>query len=293
MSSLRLKPFEYFEPDDTNEAADLLAAYGAEAQILAGGVDLIPRMRAGSIEAGYVVNIQGIPGLDAIEADGPRGLHFGAMARLHDLEKTPSVKSSYPALFDAVHQITSVQTKCMGTAVGNICVATPASDVAVALMALDAVVNVVGPNGTRDIPITDFYEDYRRIALQRGEMVVGVSVPAPPSGLGTAFMNLVRTHADIAKVTVAVALQMDGERCTAARVAVGSVAPVTIRATEAEAVLTGKTIDPQTVAKAADVAAAAARPITDVRSTAGYRKEMTAVLVGRALAKAAGRAKVV
>jgi carbon-monoxide dehydrogenase medium subunit len=292
MSSLRLKPFEYYEPDDTNEATELLAAWGAEAQVLAGGVDLIPRMRSGSVEARYVVNIQPIPGLDAIES-GASGLRFGAMARLHDLEKTPSVNSSYPALFDAVHQITSVQTKCMGTAVGNICAATPASDVAVALMALDAVVEVVGPNGTRDIPMAEFYEGYRRLALKRGEMVVGVSVPAPPLGSGAAFMNLVRTHADIAKVTVAVALQTDGGRCTAARVAVGSVAPVTIRAMEAEAVLTGQTMDPQTVAKAAEAAAAATRPITDVRSTAEYRREMTAVLVSRALAKAAARAKVV
>jgi carbon-monoxide dehydrogenase medium subunit len=137
------------------------------------------------------------------------------------------------------------------------------------------------------------FKDYRRLALQRGEMVVRVSVPAPPSGLGTAFMNLVRTHADIAKVTVAVALQMDGDRCRAARVAIGSVAPMTIRAMEAEAVLTGQTMDPQAVAKAAEVAAAATQPITDVRSTAEYRREMTAVLVSRALAKAAARAKVV
>ena len=168
MSSSRLKPFEYFEPTTIKEAVSVLNAYGAKAQVLAGGIDLIPRMRTGAIQADYVVNIQAIPGLRDITLDG-EGLRFGAMTRLHDLEKLGPLKTSYPILYDAVHQITSVQTKCMGTAVGNICVATPASDVAVALMALDARLRVAGPDGEREIPMSEFYKDYRRTALTSGE----------------------------------------------------------------------------------------------------------------------------
>jgi len=290
MSSLKLKPFEYFEPATIEEAAAVLKAHGPEAQVLAGGVDLIPRMRTDVIQARYVVNIQAIPGLRDVTADGG-GLRFGAMTRLHDLEKLESVKTRYPVLYDAVHQITSVQTKCMGTAVGNICVATPASDVAVALMALDARLTVAGPDGEREIPMGEFFQDYRRTALRRGELVRAVFVPAPRAGAGGAFLNLVRTHADIAKVTVAVALEMEGEVCRTARVAIGSVEPVTMRVTAAESLLNGRKIGAESFAQAARAAAEASQPITDVRSTAEYRREMTRVLVGRTLAKAYSRAK--
>jgi len=291
MSSLKLRPFEYFEPATIQESTAILAAHAPEAQVLAGGIDLIPRLRGGSIEADYVVNIQRIPGIDRIEADGDTGLRFGAMARLHDLETSESVRVSYPALYDAVHQITSVQAKCMGTAVGNICVATPASDVAVALMAYDAQFTIAGPNGERQLPISEFYVGYRQTALQRGEMVTGVSMPAPIEGMGVSFMNLVRTHADIAKVTVAVALEMEGDTCRAARVAVGSVAPVSMRVPEAEAELTGRKIGPESFTRASAAAGEACRPITDLRSTAEYRKEMVRVLVGRTLSKAHSRAR--
>ncbi|GAG01236.1 unnamed protein product, partial [marine sediment metagenome] len=120
-----LRPFEYFEPGTVKEAVQLLSAYAEKAQVLAGGIDLIPRMRKGMIKADYLVNIQKIPSLEAIEANGAKGLRFGAMARLHAMETSKAIQRDYPVLYEAVRQIASVQTKYMGTAVGNLCVATP------------------------------------------------------------------------------------------------------------------------------------------------------------------------
>jgi carbon-monoxide dehydrogenase medium subunit len=291
MSALRLPPFEYYEPADTAEVSGILAEHGEAARVLAGGADLLPRMRAGSVKAGHVVNIQRVPGLDYMRPAEDGGIEFGAMASLHALETWSDLVSGYPAIYDAMHQITSVQTKCMGTAVGNLCVATPASDVAPALAAHDARVVVSGPEGSRTVPMADFYPAYGCTALGRGEFVTGVEVPAVPAGHGAGFFNLVRTHADIAKVTVTAAVVLKDGICTRARIALGSVAPTMIRAHNAEALLEGKLFTDELAAQAAAAAAAEAKPITDLRSTEEYRREMVRVLVGRALHKAADRAR--
>ncbi|MFC1867117.1 FAD binding domain-containing protein [Thermodesulfobacteriota bacterium] len=286
-----LKPFDYFEPGTVREAAQLLATHAGSARVLAGGIDLIPRMRMGKIKADVLVNIQKIPGLDAVEADSAGSLKFGAMATLHSLETSKAVRESYPALYKAIHQISSVQAKHMGTAVGNLCVATPASDVATSLFALGAELTITGVEGERKEPIHAFYLDYGRTSLQSGEMVTEVFLPAPPAGTGTAFMNLIRTHADIAKVTVATVITATGGICREARIAVGAAAPTVFRAAKAEAVLKGQKVTPETIHEAAEKAAGETEPITDLRSTAEYRREMTGVLVRRALEKASAKAK--
>ena len=286
-----LKPFDYFEPGTVKEAVKLLSTHGEKAQVLAGGIDLIPRMRKGAIKADYLINIQNIPELEYIKDGGAKGLKFGAMARLHSLETSKEVQKSYPILYEAVHQITSVQTKYMGTAVGNICVGTPASDVATVLLALDAELMIAGVNGERTEPMPKFYVDYLRTSLKRGELVTGVLLPNPTNGMGTAFLNLVRTHADIAKISVAIAITVEKDICKEARIAIGSAAPTIFRATKAEAVLKGQKINSEAITKAAETAAGETKPITDLRSTAEYRKEMARVLVTRALEKALERAK--
>jgi len=276
-----LKHFYYFEPATVNEAVKLLSTYGEKAQVLAGGVDLIPRMRKGIIKADYLVNIQKIPGLEHIETNGAKGLEFGAMTRLRSIETSTAIKKDYPILYDAIHQITSVQTRYMGTAVGNLCIATPASDVATALMALGAEVEIAGVDGERAEPMEKFCIGYLCTSLKRGEMVTGVFLPSPPPGTSTAFFNLVRTHADIAKVSVAVAVVLQDGVCKDARIAVGAAAPTVFRATKAEAVLKEYNVTSQAIIKAAETAADETKPITDLRSTTEYRKEMTRVLVRR------------
>jgi len=281
-----MKPFEYLEPRTVREATELLSTYGGKARILAGGIDLIPRMRKGEIETEYVVNLQKIPGLEHIAAHEKRGITFGAMARLRSIEVSKTIQNKYPILYEAIHQITSVQTKYMGTVVGNVCVATPASDVATALFALGARLRISGAKGERTEPIEKFYVDYRVTCLKRGEMVTEVVLPDPPPGIGTAFLNLVRTHADIAKISVAAAIVVQNGICQEARIAIGAAAPTVFRAANAEALLMGQKITPQVIDKVAEIAAGETKPITDLRSTAEYRMGMAKVLVRRAVQKA-------
>ena len=287
-----MKPFEYFEPRTVGEATQLLSNYGEKAQILAGGIDLIPRMRKGDVKAEYVINIQKIPGLEDIGPDGKKGLKFGAMAKLHSVETSKAIQNNYPILYEAIHQITSVQTKYMGTVVGNLCVGTPASDVATALFALGTELKIAGVKGERTQPIEKFYLDYLRTSLQRGEMVTGVFLPNPRPGTGAAFVNLVRTHADIAKISVAVAILVQDGICRQARIAMGAAAPVVFRTAKAEAALIGQKLSSQVISKAAETAAGETKPITDLRSTAEYRKETAKVLVRRALEKALEKIKI-
>jgi len=286
-----LKPFEYFEPGTVAQAVRLLLSYGDKAKVLAGGVDLIPRMRQRKVTPEYVVNIQRIAGLDYIRGNGSKGLRFGALTTLHSLELSPRIQKDYTVLYEAVHHIASVQVKTMGTAVGNLCVATPASDVATALIALGAEVKIVSVTGERTIPIENFFVGVGQTILEPGQIVTEVLLPDLPARTGGAFLKLVRTAADIAKVNVAVNLRVTSNKCEDVKIVLGSVAPTVFRAIKAEKVLGGQKPDPEVIKAAAEAAATQAKPITDLRSTAEYRRETTEVLVRRALERALEGAK--
>jgi len=286
-----LDPFDYFEPEDIREASELLSAKGEKACILAGGIDLIPRLRKRMLEADHVINIQKIPMMDSISFISGKGLTFGAMTRLRSLEKSSLVQDEFLILYEAIHQIASTQVKFMGTAVGNLCVGTPASDLSTVMIALDAQLTIANAEGQRNVPLSEFYLDYYRTDLEPGELVTHVFLPIPHNGTGTAFMNLVRTRADIAKVSVAVSLSVKNGVCSENRIAVGAAAPTVFRASKAETLLKGRKINTEVIQEAAKAAAEQTQPITDLRSTAGYRKEMTRVLVGRTLEMAHERAR--
>ena len=285
-----LKPFDYFEPSTVKEAVALLSKK-SKAQILSGGVDLIPRMRNGKIKANTLINIQKIAGLSALSLERNKGLKFGARTSLHALELSKDVQALYPILYEAIHQIASIQVKNMGTAVGNLCVGTPASDVATAIMALGGELTIAGPDKKRKEPIEKFYKDYLKTSLKKGEMVTEVFLPNPASGSGTGFLNLVRTKGDSAKVSVAVSISLNKGVCQEAKIALGAVAPTIFRAKKAEAILQGQEINADRISRAAEAASQETRTITDVRSTSEYRKEMTGVLVRRAIEQALERAK--
>jgi carbon-monoxide dehydrogenase medium subunit len=285
-----LKPFDYFEPTTIKEAVQLLSKYGTKAKVLAGGVDLVARMRRRQVQPRYVVSILRIPRLDYIRSD-KKGLRFGALTTIRSIELSPIVKKDYAVLYEAASQIVSVQVKTMGTAVGNLCVATPASDIAVALYALGARLRIAGPASERVIPIEDFFVGVNQTVLKPDEIVTEVIVPSPAPQTGGAFFKLVRTASDIAKVNVAVNLTFANGTCREARVALGSVAPTVFRATRVEKALNGQRLEPKVVEKAAQLAAQQAKPITDLRSTVDYRREMVRVLVRRAVEKALTRAR--
>lgn len=285
-----LKPFEYLEPKSLEEATGALSKFGTEAKVYAAGVDLVPRMRRRVIQPKCIINIQSIEELDDVIAGNGNGVRIGALASKRSIEISDLIKEKYFVLHEAIANIVSVQVKTQGTAVGNLCVATPASDVAPALYVLDAKLNVFGPSGQRAIPIDEFYLGVGKTVLAPNEIITEILLPAPAANTGGAFKKLVRSAEDIAKVNAAASITMDKGICKDVRIALGSVAPTVVRAKKAEEVLRGKKIDQKLIEKAAKTAAEEVTPISDLRSTADYRKETSAVLVKRVLEKAIERA---
>jgi carbon-monoxide dehydrogenase medium subunit len=156
---------------------------------------------------------------------------------------------------------------------------------------LGAQLKIAGAKAARTEPIEKFYLGHRRTSLKRGEMVTEVFLPSPAPGTGTAFLNLARTHSDISKVSTAVSIVLRKEICREARIAVGAAAPTVFRAVKAETELAGQKLTPELISRASEIAASETRPITDLRSSAEYRKETAKALVRRALEKAVERAK--
>ncbi len=278
-----LLPFEFSEPTTVGEVVEMVDGRGS--RVLAGGVDLVLKMRLRQITPEKVVSLQRVPGLDFVESNA-LGLRFGALATLRQIEQSQVVQEGWLLLFDAMSSIVSVQTKVMGTAVGNLCVGTPASDVAPALLAMGARLKIVGTGASREVPIEDFFVDVSKTVVGPHEIVTEVLVPRPSAGSGGAFMKLSKTAEDIAKVNAAVVVTLAERTCLDVKIALGSVAPTPIRASQAEALLKNKEMGPQAIAEAAEAAGETSQPISDVRSTAEYRREMVRVLVRDALNRA-------
>lgn len=287
-----MRPFELFEPETLEEALSLLSQYGKKAKVLAGGLDLVGKMRRWQIDPEFVVSIRRIPGLDYIKGNGKRGVRIGALTPIRSLEQSPAIKQGYAPLYEAARLFASVQVKTMGTVAGNICVATPASDIAPALYVLGAKLKIVGAGSEKTVPIEDFYAGVGCTILQPDEIVTEILLPAVPAGASGWFMKLEKTKADIAKVNVAVMVVVADGICKKARIALGAVAPTVIRAEKAEEILKGKKLEQKTIREAAEAAAEEAKPISDLRSTAEYRREMVSVLVRRAIGQAYKRATV-
>ena len=286
-----LRPFELFEPDSMEEAIQLSGDYGDRGKILAGGLDLISKMRRWQMNPEALISIQNIPDMDYIQGNGTGDIRIGALATLRALELSPLIRNHHDMLYEAVHQIASVQVKTMGTAVGNLCVATPASDVAPPLVALGAELEITGSDGKKNVPLEIFYKGLEETILEPGHIVTEIHIPAVPAGSGGAFLKLAHTAACIAKVNVAVMMEIDNDLCKEVRIALGSVAPTVVRATRAEDMLRGRAPDAEAIGGASRSAAENATPISDLRSTAEYRKEMVGVLVKKGIEKALERAK--
>ncbi len=286
-----LKPFEYHEPTSIEEAVQTLSVYGDKASVLSGGVFLLYAMRLRKIEPECLVSIQRIPGLDYIEGDRAKGMKIGALTTLRSLELSTVIQRNYFHIYEAVHQIGSIQVKNMGSVVGNLCVGTPASDIAPPLLVLGADLNIAGPTSTKTISLDKFFLDVNKTILQPDEIVTEIVLPGMPEAASASFLKLTRTKDDISKVNAAAMIVVENNICSEVKIALGSVAPTTIRAKKAEEVLKGEKPEEKTIIAAAEAAAEEAKPITDIRSTAEYRKEMIKVLVKRAIEEALKRKK--
>ncbi len=286
MSYTTLKEFEYYEPKDLDEALSLADKYGGRAKILAGGTDLTVLMMRRKLTPEAVINISRIKDLDFVRWNNGSGLKIGALCNLRSIEKSKAVRENYPLLFNAVRLIGSIQIRDMATIGGNLCNASPAADTAPPLLAMDANVKIVGRGGQRTVPLEEFFLGPGKTALGQGEILTEVDAGTLPPGTGSAFAKMGRTPTDISKVSAAVVLRTRGNACDDVRIALGAVAATPIRAKGAEQTLLGKEISDEALEATSIAASEDAKPITDVRSTARWRKAAIKYLVRNLLENA-------
>jgi len=277
-----MRRFEYFEPATLGEASALLARYQGRAQPLAGGTDLLVELKEQLRRADCVVNIKKIPGIGGLTFDAREGLRIGALVTAREIEVSPVAIQHYPSLVQAARELGSIQVRNRATIVGNVCRASPSADTLPPLIADGAQVVIHGGGGDRLVALEDFFTGPGKTVLKPEELVTEIRVPAPAPRTGKVYIKHGRRKAmELATVGIAVSLS-DRE----VRIVLGAVAPTPIRARRAEALLRGKTLSDELIKKAAEAAAGESAPISNVRASAAYRREMVAVLTRRALHRA-------
>ncbi|MBF8283632.1 MAG: FAD-binding PCMH-type protein [Anaerolineales bacterium] len=278
-----MKAFEYFAPRSLAEATEVLARYQGEARTVAGGTDLLLKMKAGRLSPKAIVNIKRVPELRGLTFNSH--LTLGALTTLEEIKQSSMIRERYPALSDAAATMASVQIRNLATVGGNLCNAAPSADLAPILIALNAAARLAGFKGERRIPLEDFFTGPGTTVLAPGELLVSLEVP-PPAGPSVYLKHSPREHMDIAVVGIGLALRGYNplsQECAEPRVVLGAVAPVPLRARRAEAELTGGPLAAERIDRAAKIAAEEAKPIDDVRGSAWYRRRMVAVLTRRGL----------
>jgi len=286
-----VRRFELALPRTVEECLEILAQGGRDTKVVAGGTDLLPQLKNGLLKPPRVADLSGIPALRALQRANGQGLRIGAAVTARTIERDPHVQSAYPALAESGALVGSVQIRNLATVGGNLCNAAPSADMAPPLLALDAEVVVAGPRGQRQLPLASFFRDVRQTVLGPDELLVEIVVPAPgPRSGGQYLRHTPRRELDIAVVGVASQLTLANGRCTKARIALAAVAPVPLRATAAEQALEGQAVTPDLIKRAADLAVDAARPISDQRGSADFRRHLVRVLTRRTLTTALARA---
>jgi carbon-monoxide dehydrogenase medium subunit len=295
MSTRVLPEFEVLVPQSKEEALELLSQHKENAAILAGGTDLLVQMKGqlkclckGDHAFRYLLGLSEVPGLDYIEYDETEGLRIGAMATLTQVGEHPIVQEKYPGLAESIKVCGTVQTRNVGTVVGNLLNASPCADCGCAALAWGGSVVLESAAGSREVEIDNFWLGYRIIARKADELAVEVKLPSSSNGTVSTHHKMTRVEHDLAKLATSVRLDMDGKTCKSARIAMSSVAPTVIRLKETEKLLTGVEITDEVLARVADSASSEVTPIDDVRSTAEYRRDVAGVIVKRSIQKACG-----
>lgn len=281
----------YFEPTSISECCALLKEYGNDAKLLAGGTDLVPSMKSRSISPVAVISLHRIPDIGEINVKDD-GVTIGACVTLRKISLCNEL-NKWPVLKEAAGHVSSMQIRNVATLGGNACNASPCADAVEGLMIYNAKVNITGTAGSRQVPIDKFFAGPGKTVLLPGEMAVSFFVPNPTDRSGASYKKFsIRGDTDISIVGAGAYVELGaGGLVTVARISLASVAPVPMRAIEAEKYVIGKKITADVAIKAAEIAACEAKPISDTRASAGYRVEMVKVWVKNALIEAAKAVK--
>lgn len=283
---------KYFQPKSVEECQTLLKEYGADAKVLAGGTDLVPRLKNGLLHPVAVIGLMDIPGIDAIEVTDD-GLTLGTLANLRKISLDQRLKKDYKVVMEACGHVSSMQVRNIATIGGNACNASPSADAIHGLLLNDAVVTIASGSGTREMPLHEFFKGPGKTALEPGELVLKFFMPAPKAHTGASYQKYaIRGDSDISIVGAGARLTLAEDGTVAeARITLASVAPTPLRMFEAEQMLVGSKLDAEGIAKAAELCSTQVAPITDQRATREYRIEMVRVWVRHALEQALERAE--
>jgi len=282
----------YEAPETIQAAVKLLAGTKGLGRVLAGGTDLLVQMRSDIIEPDLVVDIKKIPDMHKVTTE-KGGFRIGAAVSGAELSEHPKFSKVWPGVMEAFDLIGSTQIQGRCTMVGNLCNASPAADSVPALVAAGATVSIVGPKGKRTVPVEKIPAGPGKTTLAKGEIITSIFLPKRPPKSGDAYLRFIpRTEMDIAVVGAGVSLTLDRKGvCTAARVALGAVAPTVVLVPAAAKALIGTKVDEEALEKAAAAASAACRPIDDKRGTKEYRIKVAGVMTRRAAQIALDRAR--
>lgn len=282
----------YCEPKSAGECIELLKKYGTEAKMVAGGTDLVPKLKNRVLKVKTVIGLQSIPEINGIKKTA-EGIEIGALTSLRVISKSEEVKEHWLALAEAAGHVSSMQIRNMATIGGNVCNASPSADAVQGLIATDAVVNIVSENGTRTVPIIDFFTGVGKTVLKEGEFVISFTIPAPKANTGATYLKFaIRGDTDITIVGAGSSITLDNSGKVAnAIVSLAAVAPTPIRVEAVEKLITGKVLTEELIEEAGELAANSCNPITDQRATKEYRIEMVKVWTKNALREALKRAK--
>jgi carbon-monoxide dehydrogenase medium subunit len=281
--------FAYHRPSSVKEAVSLLGSLGDDARAIAGGHSLIPMMKLRLASPSHLIDLAGVADLKGIREDG-KDIVIGTMTTQHEVIGSDLLGKKIPILAETATLIADPQVRYVGTIGGNVANGDPGNDMPAVMMCLNATYHAVGKSGERRIAAREFYQGAYFTALEPGEIVTAIRIPAPPSGHGYAYEKLKRKIGDYATAAAAVVLTASGGKVTNCSIGLTNVAETPLWAEEASKILTGSSLDAATVKKAVAAAEAITSPASDARGPAAYRTKMAGVMLTRALARAKARA---
>lgn len=277
---------QYLRPQSVEEVLSLLAEFGDDAKLVAGGQSLMVLLHEGLVAPRVLISLSAVPELAGISTNGEAKI--GALATHTDVLSHPGIRASWPVLAEAEQAVSSVQIRNRGTLCGNLAHAYPTADPPAALLALDAVLTLRSPRGSRNVPVGEFALGPLTTVLEPDELITTVTLPPPPAGARYAYLKYALRPLDFAILGVAVRLAVDPEgRCGQVRIGLNGAAGRPLRATEAERILDGEVAGTGALlAAAAEAAAGQSEPLDEVFESSAYRREMVQVYVRRALERA-------
>ncbi len=283
-----MKKFDYYQPETLRDAFALMEKFNGRARYVAGGTDLIVRIKKKDVQPDALISLRNIEELKGIRHTRG-GVSLGSMTRIRDMERDTTIARDYPALKQAAAVLANPQIRNVATVGGNFCNAAPCADCAPPLLIMETTLALEGPGGKRDIPAEEFFKGPGETCLQPFEILKAINVPNPksktpnPKSITMTFLKTGRVAQDLAIASAAALVVTEGKICRKCRLAAGSVAPVPMRLKRAEKLVEGQEITPELLEHVAKAVEDEISPITDIRSTEAYRRIVTGVMIRRAI----------